>query len=306
MRKKDNFCNCIMMDDHQRILLSPAAHLDGVNCFFDFFKIDRKKPDLKFLEEILFHFENFPYENISKIIKLHNNWNSENKIRLPEEVIKDHISHGLGGTCFSLTFFLQSILTQNGFISYPVMADMRSGKNIHCFLIVVLSAVKYLADPGYLLKKTFEINPEKHQTVRHEFSDIELKFDQNNQSYNLFSSNKFETKWRYRFQDKPVPPDKFLRHWLASFGWNSMHRIYLTKMRKEGLFFVRNDFMRKATFEEKNNYNIKKNFHSVIYNMFGIDKELSEQGRSTLRMNLERERASGLWTPKYINNHEDH
>lgn len=263
-----------------------------------FFKLQRKRPDLSFLQEILLHFANLPYENLSKIIKLNKAWDYENKIRLPEEVIEDHISHKLGGTCFSLTFFLQSILNFSGLVCYPVMADMRAGKNIHCCLIVVLNSVKYLVDPGYLLKKPMEINPEKLQLVRNEFADVELKFDQKNQSYNLFTLNKNEVKWRYRFQDRPVPPDEFLDHWLASFRLNSMHRIYLTRIMGNGLFYVQDNFMRKTTFECKQNFNIKHNFHSAIYDIFGIDKELTEQARSTLKMNLEKERALGLWVPK--------
>ncbi len=282
----------------RKITLDPMARYCGVTCFMDFFKLQRKRPDLISLQKILLHFANLPYENLSKIIKLNNNWDSENKIRLPEEVIEDYISHKLGGTCFSLTFFLQSILNFNGFVCYPVMADMCAGKNIHCCLIVVLGSVKYLVDPGYLLPKPMEINPEKHQLINNKFAGVKLKFDQKNQSYNLFTFNNFETKWRYRFQDKPVSHDEFLRHWLASFKWNSMHRIYLTNIIDEGLFIVCGNFMRKTTFDGKQNFNIKNNFHEAIHDVFGIDKELSEQAMTTLKMNLEKERALGLWTPK--------
>ena len=298
MRKKRNFCNFLMIDDSQKILLDLTAHHEGVERFLEFFKLQRKKPDLIFLQELLLHFSNLPYENLSKIIKLDNDWDSENKIRLPEELIENYISYKLGGTCFSLTFFLQSILNYCGFICYPVMAEMRAGKNIHCCLIVVLGSVKYLVDPGYLLKKPMEINPEKNQLINNKFAGVKLEFDQKNQSYNLFTFNNFETKWRYRFQDKPVTDDEFLRHWLASFKWNSMHRLYLSKTIDEGIFFVCGNFMRKTTFDGKQNFNIKNNFHEAIHDVFGIDKELSEQAMTTLKINLEKERALGLWTPK--------
>ena len=287
-----------MINDHQKILLDLTAHHNGVVCFLDFFKLERKRPDLISLQEILLYFANLPYENLSKIMKLNTNWDSENKIRLPEEVIEDYIAHKLGGTCFSLTFFLQSILKFSGFICYPVMADMRAGKNIHCCLIVALGSIKYLVDPGYLLKKPMEINPEKHHIIRNGFAGVELKFDQKNQSYDLFTFNNFETKWRYRFQDKPVSPDEFLRYWFASYKGNSMHRIYLTKRTDEGLYFVSDNFMRKTTFDGKQNFNIKNNFHEANHDVFGIDKDISGQARITLKMNLEKERALGLWTPK--------
>ncbi len=287
-----------MINDNKKILLDLTAHHNGVECFLDFFKLQRKRPDLTSLQEILLHFANLPYENLSKIFKLNHHWDSENKIRLPEEVIEDYISNKLGGTCFSLTFFLQTILSKYGFISYPVMSDMRAGKNIHCCLIVVLGSLKYLVDPGYLLKKPMEINPEKQELINNKFAGVKLKFDQKSQSYNLFTFNNFETKWRYRFQDKPVSHDEFLRHWLASFKGNSMHRLYLTKRIDEELFFICGNFMRKTTFDGKQNFNIKNNFHEAINDVFGIDKELSEQAMTTLKMNLEKERALGLWTPK--------
>ncbi len=298
MRKKGIFCNFLMITNQQQISLDLTAHHNGVESFLDFFKLQQKKPDLISLQKILLHFANLPYENLSKIIKLNNYWDSENKIRLPEEVMEDYISHKLGGTCFSLTFFLQSILNFYGFVCYPVMADMSAGKNIHSCLIVVLGSVKYLVDPGYLLKKPMEINPEKHQLTNYKFTGVKLKFDQKNHSYNLFTFNNFETKWRYRFQDKPVSHDEFLRHWLASFRWNSMHRIYLTKTVDEGLFFVCGNFMRKTTFDGKQNFNIRNNFHETINDVFGIDKELSEQAMTTLKANFEKERALGLWKPK--------
>lgn len=286
-----------MIKKQQTISLDPTAHYDGVLCFMDFYKLRGKTPNLIFLKEILQYFTNIPYENLSKIIKLSKAWDSENKIRLPEEVIEDHISQKLGGTCFSLTFFLQAILSQNGFFSYPVMADMHAGKNIHCFLIVVLNDFKYLVDPGYLLNKPLKINPEKHKIMQNDFIYVELRFDPNTRYFNFFTFNKNKIKWRYRFQDRPVSSEEFLQHWLASFRWNSMHRIYLTKIINNGHVFVRNNFMRKTTFNGKQNFNIKNNFHRAIYDVFGIDRELTEQARTTLQMNLKKERALGFWMP---------
>ncbi len=287
-----------MIKKRQTILLDHTAHHNGAECFFEFFKLQRKMPDLISFHEILLHFANLPYETLSKILTLINNLYSQINILLPYWAIADYISHNVVIPSFSLTYCLHFILNFIGFVCYPVMADMRAGKNIHCCLIVVLGSVKYLVDPGYLLKKPMEINPERDRTIKNEFAGIKLKFDQKNQNYNLFTFNNFEPKWRYRFQDKPVSHDEFLDHWFASFKGNSMHRIYLTKRIDEGIFFVCGNFMRKTTFEGKQNFNIKKNYHSAIYDIFGIDKELTEHARSTLKMNLEKERALGLWAPK--------
>ena len=254
----------------------------------DFFKLHAKIPDLIFLQEILQSFSNIPYENLSKIIKLNNTWNSQDKIRLPEEIIKDYIAHKLGGTCFSLTFFLQAILLQNGFKCYPIMADMHAGKNIHCCLIVILDETKYLVDPGYLLTQPIEINPQRCKLIINEFAMVKLRHDNKNKTYDLYTITKNASKWRYRFKDIPVSHNAFLKHWFASFGRNSMNRIYLTKIVNNGLIYVRNNFMRKTTFEGKQNFNIKKNCPAAINEVFGIDKQLIEQAQAALKENLKK------------------
>lgn len=281
-----------------RLLLDPLKHGDGVRHFMDFFSLHQKKPEAAFLQEIIERFSSLPYENISKIIKLNGFWESETKIRLPEEIIDDHITSHLGGTCFSLTFFLHTILTLNGFICYPVMADMRAGRNIHCCLIAILSEAKYLIDPGYLLHQLMEINLEKPRLYRTEFAGVELRFDPKTGHYNLFTFDEHEMKWRYRFQDRPTPSREFLQHWYASFWKPTLHGILLTKVTKEGLIYVHKTFMRETTFEGKRNINIKRNYHAAIRDTFSIDPQLVEQAQAALKENLTRERELGLFTPK--------
>ncbi len=292
-----------MRNESHSIIINPADYTDAVHHFMQFFRLRGKNPQLSFLQEILKQFAGIPYENISKIIKLNEHWYSvTEKIRLPQEVMQDHISLQLGGTCFSLTFYLQSILTQHGFTCYPVMADMRAGRNIHCCLIVILDSVKYLVDPGYLLTQPMELNPRKPKLFRSEFAGVELHFNHENQSYELFTFNKNEIKWRYRFQDRPVPSEEFLQHWLKSFDLNSMHGICLTKVMNGGLIYVHKKFMRETTINGKRNFNIKRNYHTTINDIFGIDKQIIEQAQFALEENLKRERDLGIWVPKKVNN----
>lgn len=283
-----------MTEIKHNIQLDPHGQSEGVWEFTDFFKLRAQKPSLLFLEDILQHYANIPYENVSKIIKLNQYHHQRGPIiRLPAEVMHEHISHKLGGTCFSLTFFLHSILAQHGFDTYPVMADMRAGRNIHCCLIVVLDEVKYLVDPGYLLTRPMELNPTKPRLFRGEFTGVELRYHVQNQHYDLFTFDKMSTKWRYRFQDRPVPPEEFLQHWLASFGWNSMNGLCLTRIMPGGLLYVRKNFMRETTFQGKKNHNIRKNYHASIQEYFGIDPQVIEQARAALTENLAMKMANG-------------
>lgn len=280
------------------VQLDPQKHRDGVRLFMDFFSLRHKRPELSLLQEIIERFSCLPYENISKIIKLNGLWESQSKIRMPEEIIDGHIASHLGGTCFSLTFFLQAILTLNGFTCYPVMADMRSGRNIHCCVVAVLSGTKYLIDPGYLLHQPMEIHPEKPRLYRTTFAGVELRFGPEPGYYNLFTFDEREMKWRYRFQDRPTPAQEFLRHWHASFWKPTLHGILLTKVTKEGLIYIHKTYMRETTFEGQRNINIKKNYQAAIHDIFGIDPQLVEHAQAALKENLARERALGLFTPK--------
>ena len=286
-------------DKQLQTSLNPHDHADSVRTFLDFFGLTPRKPDHVTLQEILERFAGLPYENISKIISLNEcECGAAPAVRLPETVMEDYARFHLGGTCFSLTFFLQTILTRSGFDCYPVMADMKAGTNIHCCLVVILDAAKYLLDPGYLLTRPMEINPAKPRLFRSEFTGVELRFDRQTNWYHLFTFNQDERKWRYRFQDRPVPPEEFLQHWLASFRKNSMHNICLTRVTRDGLLYVQKYFMRETTFAGKRNFNIRQNYHAVLHDQFGIDRQIVEQAQAALADNLRKERESGLWAPR--------
>ncbi len=249
-------------------------------------------------KEILSHFSRFPYENISKIIKYRKHFDEANKIRLPYEVMDNHVSYHLGGTCFSLTFFLQMILIDFGFACYPVMADMRWGKRVHCALLVIINRKKYLLDPGYLLNQPMEINRDHQRLYKTPFSGVELDFRQKSETYELFTFNQTERKWRYRFQDQPVSDEEFLQYWLDSFTWNSMHGLCLTKVEKNRMVYIHKTFMRETDFERKRNIHIKNNYHATISQIFGIDSQLVEEALAAIETNMSREREMGLWVPK--------
>jgi arylamine N-acetyltransferase len=279
-------------------MLDPRRHRDGVEAFMKAAGLKECSPEQEHLVRIVGAFSPFPYENISKIIKLSRHQDEPHPIRLPEEVIEDHLTAGLGGTCFSMTFTLQSILVQNGFDCYPVMADMRSGRNIHCALVALLGDVKYLLDPGYLLGRPVELHPDRPFSFWNEFARVELFHLPEDGAYHLYTFSGKERKWRYRFVDRPTGPDEFLTHWQASFHKNAMHGICLNRVTTKGLVDVRKRFMRQITPGGKRNVNIKRNYHAVIEETFGISRDVVDQALAALEANMAWERRHGLYTPK--------
>jgi arylamine N-acetyltransferase len=277
------------------VIFDSAQHYNGVRIFLKHFDISpRRHPTMTLLREVLAGFSHLPYENLSKIIKFWRYGESETqRLRLPEEVIDDHLRSHLGGTCFSLTFFLQTILVHHGFACYPVMGDMRAGRNIHCALVVRLEGERYLVDPGYLLRQPMALDPAKPRLYHTEFTGVELRFDPPNGVYEVFTFNRQEMKWRYRFADRPTPPEEFLHHWQASFHRNSMHGLCLTRAAEDELIFIHKDFMRVTSLEGKRNVSIKHNYHAAIHQLFGIAPEYVEQALAALRENMARERERG-------------
>ncbi len=294
----------LFMSSHAQIIsppspfaLDPLHHGEGVRLFLKTFRLTPQPPTLSFLQQLIAAFSHLPYENLSKILKFNRlGENERERLRLPEEVFEDHLRFHTGGTCFSLTFFLQSLLLQHGFASYIIMGDMRAGQNIHCALVVLLEGVKCLLDPGYLLQRPMPLDPAQPRLYHNEFNGVELRFDPAAQRYDLFTFTRAEMKWRYRFTDRPTPLDEFLQHWQESFHRNSMNGLCLTRVHANELIFVRKDFMRITSLAGKRNVNLKKNYHAAIEEVFGIAPEYVEQALAALRENMARGRSASAPT----------
>lgn len=279
-------------------MLDPQKHQDAVFFFRNYFKLSDRQSGISLLREILSCYSSFPYENLSKIIRHSQEDDVQNKLRMPEEVMADFADYRLGGTCFALTFFLESILASFGFFCYPILADMRYGPGTHCALVVFLDGVGHLVDPGYLLNEPMPLRQDKPKLFFSESTGVELVYESETETYEVYTFDRQNIKWRYRFRDRHVPADEFLSVWKSSFTWNGMHGLVLTKSEKGRMVYVHKTFMRETTFEGKKNYNIKKDYHHRIHETFGIDPERVEQALAALELNMKRERESGLWVPK--------
>ncbi|MBN2105353.1 arylamine N-acetyltransferase [bacterium] len=279
-------------------ILNPDNYHQAVDIFFKYFQVPKRSPSLDYLSEILLCYSHLPYENLSKIIKHKNQMEWTDKIRLPEEVMDDHMHFRFGGTCFSLTFTLETILSLAGFVCYPIMADMKWRPNSHCALIVIWKGDKYLIDPGYLLNQPMRLNGAKPRVLHSEISGVEVIYRPSEDYYHLYTFNKDQTKWRYRFRDIIVSRQEYFALWLDSYHWNSMHGLLLTKTKKGCMVYVHKTFMRETTFKSKKNINIKHDYHQAIHDTFGIDKIKVEEALAALDVNMQRERELGLWVPK--------
>ncbi len=261
--------------------LDPFDHAAGVRQFFEFYNIKRQAPSLAFLGEILTHYAKLPYENISKIVKLHKNYTSPDRIRLPNEVIDDHTAYHLGGTCFSLTFTLQAILAESGFLCYPFIAHMKNRPNSHCALVVLFDNKKYLVDPGYLINTPMEFHKDSAKWYHTEHTGVELIFNPEDEYFNLFTFDHSNRKWRYQFQDKPLSMDEFLDFWSGSFYWSGMRGICLTQVNHDGMVYVHNDFVQVQNLHGKQKGHVEEIFR-LVSESFHIAPEWVERAQAAI------------------------
>ena len=271
-----------MQNKENNILtLDPLNHRESVRQFLDFYHIKEEPPSLAFLGDILTHYAKLPYENISKIVKLHKNYIAADRIRLPDDVINDHAAHHLGGTCFSLTFTLQAILSEMNFLCYPFIAHMRNRPNAHCALIILLNGKKYLVDPGYLLNKPMELCKDSARLYRTEHTGVQLVYNQDDEYFNVFTFDRTNRTWRYQFLDTPLSMDKFLHYWWASFYWSGMRGICLTQVTRDGMVYVHNDYVQVQNLQGKQKGHVE-DIHRLVKETFNISPEWIERAQAAI------------------------
>ncbi|HPE29150.1 MAG TPA: arylamine N-acetyltransferase [Candidatus Mcinerneyibacteriales bacterium] len=236
------------------------------------------------LRALLADFSVIPYENLTKIVKFARQGGTDPReiLRLPGEVFEDHERYGLGGTCFSLTHALKSLLDPLGFSSSYITADMKTGRNVHCALIVKIGRVDYLADPGYLFSEPLALSHERRTSgASQKFTFARLDYREGR--WNLLTFHPSAgMRWRYSFTDDPVTEEDFFRYWRDSFFAKSMNHLCISRVSENRQAFFAGDFMRVTTPQSKTNINVKRDPQKKIREVFGINEKIYFEAREAL------------------------
>jgi arylamine N-acetyltransferase len=254
---------------------------EATRLFFSYAGIARKARGVNFLRELAQHLSRFPYENISKIIKSAGSGGGCQAMRLPLEVVGDHIKRNFGGTCFSLTFLLERMLSTLGFDCYKVTADMHSGRNVHCLVIVREGGMKYMIDPGYALHELVELPGRGRTTVRFPHAMVEIERVEGDR-FSLWTVDASGRKWRYGFADRPASDVDFESYWVDSFNKPTLNNICLTMITPEGHIYLRRDFFKFTSLRTISKRKLKHDIESVISREFGISGEWTELAQRLL------------------------
>ncbi len=183
-------------------------------------------PDVDF-EDVLLHklcqvFSVMPYENLTKIIKSDAEISASRAKRLPDEVIREYLHYGTGGTCFSLTATFIAILNAFGFETYPILADRRYGVDTHCALVFLQKTEFFLLDPGYLIYQPTRLPTTEPVSFSTGFNMIELQPHEAGRKVDLVTIINNDRRFRLTYKVNPVDGPTFGRAWERSFAWEMM------------------------------------------------------------------------------------
>ena len=260
-------------------VFEPGLYREVVQSFLQRYQIAGIGSDFKGLGAVLEAFKAIPYENVSKLLR-QKRWGGGDELllRLPDQVWHDFLEYKLGGTCYSLTFFLEVILANIGFECYPVSADMNWGRDVHCGLVVMLEGVHWWCDPGYLLLTPMALTGKGQQIYRTESSGVQLSYD--GLTYRLGTFHGRDNKWRYSFIDRKCERSDFLNYWLASFTQPGMNGVCLTRLEKEGMIYIHNNFLKEVNRAVIRKNRMDGNWLKEIERIFGIPEIMVEEAYS--------------------------
>ncbi len=268
--------------------IQPGSYPQAVEQFFS--HLNPQQPELpadftgslRELTRIARQFSTIPYENISKILKFYSS-GGQIFFRSPDEVLQDHMQRHLGGTCFSLTFFLLEILRSRGYTCHPVLGDMKWGENVHCAVLLHHEATDYLVDPGYMIHEPLQISRDRIKRHLTPHSGIEIRYRTEDERFDLYTFRSGNFTWRYRFTAAPVSMEEFTRHWSDSFFKPTMNGICLTRIQDQEMVYVHNDFTKISGHTEVRRIRDRNQTEHIIQDIFRISMELVEEARYLLK-----------------------
>ncbi|MBD3305574.1 hypothetical protein GF339_04250 [candidate division KSB3 bacterium] len=174
-------------------------------------------------------FSQMPYENLTKIIKSETVISAGSAKRLPDELIRDYLHYGTGGTCFSLTAALVAIFNAVGIDAHPILADRHYGPDTHCALVFVQDTELFLLDPGFLIHQPAPLPTTTPGIFSSGVTTIELAPHDAGQKVELSTIFKANKRLRLTYKVSPVDGQTFGRAWERSFAWEMMTYPVLTR-----------------------------------------------------------------------------
>jgi arylamine N-acetyltransferase len=241
-----------------------------LNEYMAYFGIPPDRPPLELLENVVASFATLPYENITKIIK--------RVRRNPDEVIRDHIAWGTGGTCFSLTSALMHLVRSLGWEAQYILADRRYGQNTHCAMVVWIEGTPHLVDPGFLIVKPIPLSFSGEREIETGFNRLILSPTAEPGKISLATVRQGSAAYRLTYKISSVDSGEFYKAWDDSFSWDMMRYLLLTRISASGQIYLRGSHFRISSSEKTEHGSIlKDDLIPRIAAQFRIDPSVVRQ-----------------------------
>ncbi len=203
--------------------------MDVLMEFLNHFGIPASGQPREMLSRVVSAFAALPYENITKIIRRAEAGSAAKARRYPEEVVRNHIEWGAGGTCFSLTSALAHLVRSLGWRAEYILADRRYGQNTHCALLVWVEDIPHILDPGFLIIDPVPVPRQEEHVFRTGFNSLVIAPENNSGRIALSTIRKDAKTYRLTYKTSPVDESEFLKAWDDSFEWDMMRYPLLTR-----------------------------------------------------------------------------
>jgi arylamine N-acetyltransferase len=264
------------------LLPNPASFEKETLTFLEPFRFGGHQPSLEHIAEISRFFSRLPYENISKILK-RDGAAGLKRFRLPDEVTHDHFAWHLGGTCFSLSYFLCGLYTILGYQAQPLVCHLNWGQNNHSAIAIDFDGARYLVDPGYMIFRPLPLKKSKIEARLSAETGLALRFDTETDEYAVYTFRRGQYIRRYRFADKPVSWEQYSTFWDASFDLPGMNDLTLTRVEGLEMIYIQGDFIKMTSPEAIKKIRAAHLAEKLIKERFRIPLEKLEQARYVLR-----------------------
>ncbi len=243
----------------------------------DSFALRRLGSDGDSLGRIYERLRALPYENLTKLLRKHSGDPPSSWPRFPHEVVRDYLTWRSGGTCFSLTKLLETVLLEAGFRCHPVLADMPHGREIHCALVVHANDERFLLDPSYLLPKPMKLAPRGQTSITSPANQLILE-GESATTYRLSTRRADQPpKWRYTFRDEPAAEAQFMLRWMESFDQTMMNSLVMTTLSNDRQLYLHNERLQEVGVQSRRTTALRQDYADALGHVFGIDESLAQK-----------------------------
>lgn len=230
----------------------------------------------KCVEDVTFLFSSIPYENFSKFLYGLEGGRKKPALRFGEQVIREHLDRGFGGTCFSLCRAACEIFKELGVEAIPATADMKAGKEIHSVVLLPgQDGTYHLIDPGYLVPEPIIVHPETG--TEQKISGKTYRAEAGDGHVDLY----VDGKWKYRVRLKEAGEERFLAAWEASF--ELMKDLIVTARRGDEVLYLRNLFFRRTGPEGRSQTRIREDYVREVSRVFSLPPDLVREAVTRYR-----------------------